>query len=90
MNTTYQEEILADLKRAEKFDLDDPLFMLERIKKYDFGYFYHKKNGINDRFDPDYYEYEAFSESRKLDFFLCPLSDSPIKSFWRACMSLKL
>lgn len=62
MNTTYQEEILADLKRVEKLDLDDPLFMLERIKKYYFGYFYHKKNGINERYDPDYYEYKAYIE----------------------------
>lgn len=60
MNTTYREEVLADLKRVEKLDLDDPLFMLERIKKYDFGYFYHKKNGIKDRYDPGYYEYKAF------------------------------
>lgn len=69
MNTTYQEEIQADLKRAEKFDLDDPLFMLERIKKYDFGYFYHKKNGIKDRYDPDYYEYKAFIKELYSGYF---------------------
>lgn len=69
MNTTYQEEILADLKRVEKLDLDDPLFMLERIKKYDFGYFYHKKNGIKDRYDPDFYEYEAFIKELYSGYF---------------------
>lgn len=69
MNTTYQEEIKADLKRVEKFDLDDPLFMLERIRKYDFGYLYHKKNGIKDRYDPDYYEYEAFIKELYSGYF---------------------
>ncbi len=58
----YQKEILADLKRLETNDLNDPLFLLERIKKYDFGYFYHKKNGIKERFNTDYYEYKSFIE----------------------------
>ena len=59
----YQKEIIADIKSLETNDLNDPLFLLERIKKYDFGYFYHKKGGIEERFSPDYYEFKAFIES---------------------------
>ncbi|WP_299220247.1 hypothetical protein [uncultured Aquimarina sp.] len=64
----YKKEILADLKRLETNDLQDPMFLLERIKKYDFGYFYHKKGGIKERFDPDFYEYKRFIETVYSDY----------------------
>lgn len=53
---TYKEAIIADLKKYE--DLDDPLYLLERLRKYDFGYLYHRKNGIRDRFETEYCAYK--------------------------------
>lgn len=56
----YKEEITNELLSHIDKEKEDPLFYLERIKKYDFGWFYHRHNGIRDKFNPDFYEYKQF------------------------------
>ncbi len=59
-NMSYEQAILDDLEKHETSIPDDPLFILERIKKYDFGYLYHKSGGIRSQYDTEYYTYKKF------------------------------
>lgn len=52
--------ILDDLTHARSLGVDDPLFVLERARKFAFGYLYHRAGGIAARFSPDFYTYQAF------------------------------
>jgi len=61
----YERYILDDLDEKKKLITDDPFFILERIRKYNFGILYHKEGGIRNQFDPSYYEYSHFI--RELD-----------------------
>lgn len=54
----YSEDILSDLEKTSIDSIKEPLAVLYKIKEYDFGDLYYEQ--IEDKYNPDYYEYRSF------------------------------